>query len=243
MFVERFQKEGEEELFRINVRSIENPGIMLLRRNQGSIHRVFLIEGYNPLQLKRRLGEVEKQRRFDLLNVKYKIAVDLERRTAGFVLNPTYLPRAFVVHNWRVLDNDEQILETLNNPDFDHHSEVVLEADPGIDTSEPGLHIESTVEISRYTQNEIVIDVQTGRPGILVLSEWHYPAWKAWIDGEEVPVLRADHALRAVAVRPGRHQVRFAYCSDSVARGVAASVITILVMLAVSLVFHRRGRF
>ena len=243
MFVERFQKEGEEELFRINARSIENPGIMLLRRNQGSIHRIFLIEGYNPLQLKRRLGEVEKQRRFDLLNVKYKIAVDLERRTAGFVFHPTYLPRAFVVHNWRVLNNDEQILETLNSPDFDHHSEVVLEADPGIDTSEPGLHIESTVEISRYTQNEIVIDVQTGRPGILVLSEWHYPAWKAWIDGEEAPVLRADHALRAVAVRAGRHQVRFAYCSDSVTRGVAASAITALVILAVSLVFHKRGRF
>jgi len=241
--VERFRKEGKEELFRINARSIENPGIMLLRRNQGSIHRIFLIEGYNPLQLKRRLGEVEKRRRFDLLNVKYKIAVDLERRTAGFVLNSTYLPRAFLVHNWRVLDSEEQILERLNSPDFTPRTEVVLEADPGIDTSEPGSHIESAVEISRYTQNEIVIDIQTDAPGILVLSEWHYPAWKAWIDGQQAQVLRADHALRAVAVRPGAHRVRFAYRSDSLARGAAASAITALVMLAVSLVFLRRGKF
>ena len=241
--VEKFQNEGRDELFRINARSLEHPGIMILRRNQGSIHRIFLIEGYNPLQLKRRLGEVEKQRRFDLLNVKYKIEVDLERKRAGFNLNPTYLPRAFMVHDWRVLDSEEQIIETLNSVDFDHRAEVVLEADPGIDTPESGLHIESTVEISSYTQNEIVIDLRTAGPGILVLSEWHYPAWKAWVDGEEVNLLRADHALCAVAVRPGAHRVRLAYSSDSVARGAILSVITALVMLAAGLVFHRRGDF
>ena len=99
------------------------------------------------------------------------------------------------------------------------------------------------MRINRYNQNEILIDLQTNEPGILFLSELYFPAWKAWIDGQETEVLRANHAFRAVAVQPGFHQVRFEYRSESVTRGAAASGVTGLLILAVCLVFYRRGKF
>ncbi|MEA2062463.1 MAG: YfhO family protein [Gemmatimonadota bacterium] len=125
--VSRLREEGKRELFRINARHLEHTGIMVLRRNQGSLDRLFLIEGYNPLQLKRRLGHVETERRFDLLNVKYRIELDLERKSAGLAQRKGYLPRAFMVHRWQVVESDEGILALLNSPEFDHRNEAVLE--------------------------------------------------------------------------------------------------------------------
>ncbi|OGG00952.1 MAG: hypothetical protein A3F83_06450 [Candidatus Glassbacteria bacterium RIFCSPLOWO2_12_FULL_58_11] len=241
--VAAFQQEGKKELFRINARSLENPGIMLLGRNQGSLHRLFLLEGYNPLQLKRRLAEIEKERRFDLLNVKYMIAIDYEHRTAGFVQRKTYLPRAFLLRHWRVAGEDEKILAALNGPDFNYRGEAILETDPGIDTPAAGSHIESKVEITSYEQNEIEISTVSDIPGILVLSEWDYPAWKAWVDGEPAKVLRADYALRAVALREGSHKVRFAYRSASFDKGLLLSLLTALILLAAFIVFSVKGRF
>jgi uncharacterized membrane protein YfhO len=48
-------------------------------------------------------------------------------------------------------------------------------------------------------------------PGYLVLSEVYYPGWRAWVDGEEAPVLRANYAFRAVAVSAGNHTVRLVF--------------------------------
>ena len=237
------QQEGKKELFRVNVRSLENPGIMLLQRNQGSLQRIFLIEGYNPLQLERRLLELDKARRFDLLNVKYKIQVDYEKRRATLVPHDTYLPRAFFIGRWRVMEDSAAVIETLNRTDFDYRREVILERDPGIDTLVADAHIEADVEVTSYGQNEIAIRVNASGPGVLVLSEWYYPAWKVRVDGRETTVLRADHALRAVALPAGSHEVVFSYDSATFRRGVLASVLTALFLIAAAGVAVGRGRF
>ncbi len=238
--VERFQRELERELFRINARSLQYSGVMLLPRNSGSIHRLFLLEGYNPLQLKRRLGELEDvERRFDLLNVKYEIQVDMQQRQAGFAVNEDRLPRAFLVHRWRVVE-DERVLEVLADSGFDCRAEVVLERDPGIDSPPAAGHIEAEAEVARYSQNEIVVRTASGSPGVLVLSEWYFPAWRAWVDGRPVEVLRADHALRAVPLAAGEHEVRFAYRSGPFRLGAALTVSTALLLAGAALALSKR---
>ncbi|MCE5270167.1 YfhO family protein [bacterium] len=238
----QLKKELQTELFRINARSLENPGVMVLRRNQGCLDRLFLLEGYNPLQLKRRLGEVGLDRQFDLLNVKYRIVIDYQQQRAGLVPNPTCMPRAFLLSRWRVLQEDPVILATLNDSTFDYRGEAVLEKAPGIDSSKDQGHIETKAEVKRYSQNEITVETDSPAPGILVLSEWDYPAWKAWVDGSPQEILRADYALRAVALPAGRHSVRFAYESDSVRRGVLLSLGAALALAAFSLLSARWWR-
>lgn len=240
--VRNLRLELERELFRVNARSLDNPGIMVLRRNQGSLDRVFLLEGYNPLQLKRRLGEVDVPRRMDLLNVKYRISVDYQERRVGLELNPTYLPRAFMAYGWRIAEPDEQAIEILNSPEFDHRGEVVLERDPGIDSPAEPEHIESNVEIVSYGQNEILLEVNSPEDGILVLSEWDYPAWKAWVGDEPREVLRANHALRAIVLEKGVHSVRFAYSSDSFRTGLTISLALAVLTLVFSIAAARSGR-
>ena len=60
--------------------------------------------------------------------------------------------------------------------------------------------------------------------GILVLSDTYYPGWRAFVDGVERPILRANHVFRAVVVPTGAREVVFSYEPDSFRYGLLVSV-------------------
>ena len=66
----------------------------------------------------------------------------------------------------------------------------------------------ANVRMLSWSLHEIVLDVATDAPRLLVLSEVFYPAgWRATVGGEEAPILQVDHMLRGVPVPAGAHQV------------------------------------
>ena len=60
-----------------------------------------------------------------------------------------------------------------------------------------------TATITRYSPDEITIQATTDAPGLLVLSETWDAGWQATVNGAEATVYRANHTLRAVAIRAG----------------------------------------
>ncbi len=74
---------------------------------------------------------------------------------------------------------------------------------------------------------------------MLFLSDTYYPGWKAFVDGAEQPIYRADFVLRAVSVPSGVHTVRFVYDPLSWKLGLALSGFG-LVALALILIRLRR---
>ena len=77
---------------------------------------------------------------------------------------------------------------------------------------------------------------------MLVLSEVYYPAWKAYIDGRPAPIYRADHLLRAIPVPAGEHMVELRYESWTLRVGTAVSLLTGLMLVALTLARIRRPR-
>jgi hypothetical protein len=59
--------------------------------------------------------------------------------------------------------------------------------------------------------DSIRIDVRDSVGGILVLRDAFYPGWRAFVDGREVSVRRADFFFRGVDLGPGDHRVLFTY--------------------------------
>jgi hypothetical protein len=59
--------------------------------------------------------------------------------------------------------------------------------------------------------NSFTLDVRAEKPCLLRVSSGFYEGMEARVDGQVEPILRADHALLAVPVLPGRHVVEFRY--------------------------------
>ena len=70
---------------------------------------------------------------------------------------------------------------------------------------------------------------------ILVISQTHYPGWRAYVDTEEQPLMRADYALSAVAIGPGKHTVELRFTSRPVQLGLLLSAIAALLIGALAL--------
>ncbi len=75
--------------------------------------------------------------------------------------------------------------------------------------------------------------VEAGQPGYLVLSEVWYPGWRATVNGQPATVLRADYALRAVAVPAGTSTVHLWFAPESWRWGWMAFGLGVLLFLAV----------
>jgi hypothetical protein len=235
--VRQLQQQLEHEFFRINSRS-SRPGTtdlggrhMIFQKNQGSVHKLFLMEGYNPLRLKRQLID-RRKKALDILNVKYAIIVDEQTGRMGFGLNEGYFPRARMVYDYRVIADEETILQAMWNDNFNHAQTVILEQEAGVKKCETCDSVPWKAEITSYNYNEIKIDVTTERDGFLVLSEIHYPCWQASVDGKAATLHRADYALRAIEVPAGSHEVRCYYKSAAFARGAYISIFCLLVTAA-----------
>jgi hypothetical protein len=187
----------------------------------------------------------------DLLNVRY-IVVPAVAQPEQSVLrelkgaNPTLysddrvavlenrdaLPRAWIVHSARQVKQTET-LKLLDSGGVNPRLTALLERPPP-DLSRPDDPSSDHALIETYEADRIRLRTSTGASGLLVLSEAYYPAWRAYVDGRPVPLYVADHVLRAVPVPAGEHTVELRYESWSLRVGLAVSLISYLVLIALA---------
>ncbi len=182
-------------------------------------------------------------RRYDMLNVGYVIVRDGTPLPEEFVpvfdppeplavyRNPDPLPRAWTVAQARVVADADAAWAALQAEDFDPSREVILLAGEmpaglpaGLDRP-PG-----PAEVTGYGPNALWLEVGDGGPGYLVLSEVWYPGWRATVNGEPAPVLRADYGLRAVPLPGGPARVHLWFAPASLGLGAAGAVLGLLLL-------------
>ena len=137
------------------------------------------------------------------------------------------LPRARLVADVVVLP-DEQAVPHMLSPDFDPARQVVLSDPPPIDLT--GGEVVGSVEWIERHNNNMRLRVSADRPAVLVLADNWFPAWKARVGNEEVPVLRANHSLRAVPITAGEHTVEFYYESDELRWSLGLTLLSLAVV-------------
>lgn len=209
-----------------------------LEGNWGNLAHVQSVNGASPLVIghyARVRDALTKEREWELFNVKYAIidqdslSVPAEvvdsRSGLGRPLNLFRLadpaPRVWMVHRARVMD-DDSALAALADVAFDLHREAIVAEPVTVTESSAG----SSLRVSTYGPERIVVDVDASAAGLLMLSELDYPGWRATLDGAETPVVRADVALRSVVVPVGHHRVEMVFQPSSVWIGVGISGVT-----------------
>ncbi len=184
----------------------------------------------------------------DLLNVKYVVTTqhipnpnytlvyDDELR---IYRNDDYLPRAFVVYDAEVIEDDGRLLQRLQG--LDPRQRVLLSTSPPPEylktSSSTPVEAPAQTRIPSYGINDVVVEAELPRDGWLVLADSYFPGWKAFQQLEngqeqELDIYRADYNFRAVHLGAGQNVVRFRYTPMSLKLGVYASFIAAVVMLA-----------
>jgi Bacterial membrane protein YfhO len=148
--------------------------------------------------------------------------------------NRDALPRAWIVHSAKRA-TPEEALKLLDSGEVDPRQTALLEREPP-DLARTDDLSSDHASVTAYEANRIELETSTGADGLLVLSEVYYPAWKAYVDGEPVPIYRANHLLRAVPIPAGEHAVELRYESGALKTGVAISLLayTALVGLVIA---------
>ncbi|UCG33511.1 MAG: YfhO family protein, partial [Phycisphaerales bacterium] len=178
---------------------------------------------------------------FKILNVRYGVGRDPQTGEECLIERDDYLPRAYFLPRWRTLDNEDAVLEAMRRADFDPRDVVLFDQDPGVDFASSGGGGE--VSVTTYSPKRIVLEADVASDGFLVLSEMHYPGWHAYVDDNEVPVLRVDYLLRAVPLRAGRYdKIEVRYEPRSVTIGFVITAISAAALVATFLVVARRSR-
>jgi len=150
--------------------------------------------------------------------------------------NKDSYPRAFVVGEYKVINQSNKIIETMFSNNFDLRKEIVLEKNP---STNPTKDIRGDVKIIKYSPNLIEMEVATDKNAILFLSDNYYPGWNATVDNKKSEILRADYAFRAISVPTGKHTVKFVYDPQSFKLGVYSALLGIILIALSALKFRR----
>jgi hypothetical protein len=162
--------------------------------------------------------------------------------TAGLFENTRALPRAFLVRRARQVPAG-QMLDQLG--DLDPVEEVLTtDPPPAGFTGLPrvGAPPLPPVRVLAYTPERIALETEATEPAVLVLSDTFDRRWQSSDNGAPVPIVRADHALRAVFLAPGRHTVEFRYRQPSVFAGLGITLATLGALGVAAVVARRRDR-
>jgi len=154
--------------------------------------------------------------------------------------NPNFYPRGWIVHEVVVEESREALLRRLTDRAVDLRRVALLET-PLPQALREAAGSDDLVRFQSYEADRMTIDVTAESNGLLVLSEMHYPGWRASVNGERAEIHKVNGGLRGVLVPAGRSQVVLEYAPASVYAGGAATLLTLLGVLA-AWVLHRRRR-
>jgi hypothetical protein len=162
-------------------------------------------------------------------------------------INDEALPRAFVVSRADPLPDRAEVLSLLKQADFRRH--VWLEE---FHPSTPALlsHEEDIrpAEIKEYRPNRVAVRVHLDAPGYLVLTDIWYSGWTCSVNGEPVPLYRANYLFRAISLPAGDHEVVFSFLPQSYRKGRLITCLTLMLVAVAMLLalgystFRRFGR-
>src|SRR5205823_6088804 len=145
----------------------------------------------------------------------HEVVVDAHTR---LVDNERVLPRAFVPRHIVFADD----LEAMNREaDFGDRSWINAGGPSG--DRENGRGTITT----RPRKLGYDLDATMEQPGFIVISEAAWRGWRAYVDGQPVKVLRANHAFLAIYLPAGHHRVRLIFLPRSFVIGRTVTAATL----------------
>ena len=202
------------------------------------------VGGYSPAKLRRYQDIIDyyfagniNMNVLNMLNTRYVITQQ------GVQYNPEAFGNAWFVQNIEWVNNPNEEIAAIGNIDLLQKAVIDTcwrtKVSEGLAMTQP-----ASIRLTNYANpGNLFYESESSEDGLAVFSEVYYKTWKAFIDGKEVPVLRANYILRAIEVPAGKHIIEFR-CEDDLLLDtqIVSTIASCLVVLVIILllVFRRK---
>jgi len=239
-YIQAIENTGDNSIYRVlNLKQDGSLGSLNQNANYLSYFLMYDIYGYSgikPRSIQDYYDVLESPANptfWRMLNVKY-IIFDKEINSPDFQLiysgdktyvykNNSALPRAYFVDRVEKKAAIE-ILNMVKNSQFDPAKIAFIEEEISkIDIPDST----AFVQIEKFDDEDIQLNVKASGNNFLFLGDTFmsgetnyklfkvHTGWKAFIDGNETKMYRANHGFRGVVIPRGNHKVEFVYAPES----------------------------
>lgn len=191
------------------------------------------VGGYSPAKLSRYQDLIDhyfagniNMNILNMLNAKY-IIVPGQQGQPTVQQNPTALGNVWFVDEIKWVDSpDEEIaaLKEFNPKQTAYIDKEWLSSLTGWESLQYEKDSTASIRMTDYANpGNIFYESNSEKPHLAVFSEVFYKTWHAYVDGEEVPLVRVDYILRGLEVPAGNHTIELKCIDDIYLRGAKIS--------------------
>lgn len=180
----------------------------------------------------------------DMFNVRYLITQNRENSAEQIKRRSTAAGNAWFVDRVTLVNSNAEEMQAISSFNPKREAFVHEKFKNQLNISRIGNAENAEIKLVSYHPDTLKYEYTSPTSAFAVFSEVYYEkGWKAYLDGEEVPIIRADYILRALQVPGGNHTVTFIFAPETMRISNTISLIaSILLVLGLGFAVWRGVR-
>ncbi|SMG46389.1 YfhO family protein [Sphingobacterium psychroaquaticum] len=168
----------------------------------------------------------------DMFNVRYLITQNQQNGAEQIQRRSTAAGNAWFVNKVTFVKDNAQEMQAISSFDPTKEAFVHEEFKDKLNASRLGQPANAEIKLVSYHPDTLKYESTSPNDAFAVFSEVYYDkGWKAYIDGKEVPIIRADYILRALQIPGGNHKIEFIFAPASMRISSMISLIASIVLV------------
>ncbi|ERJ61459.1 YfhO family protein [Sphingobacterium paucimobilis] len=148
----------------------------------------------------------------DMFNVRYVITRDQDNGAERIQRRSTATGNVWFVDKVTFVKDNAQEMQAISSFDPAKEAFVHEEFKGKLDANRLGRPNNAEIKLTSYHPDKMEYEYTAPNDVFAVFSEVYYDkGWKAYVDGEEVPIIRADYILRGLQLPGGNHKIEFVF--------------------------------
>jgi len=161
-----------------------------------------------------------------MLNAKYILA---GLQANAVVPNPYADGAAWFVEDVKAVESPDEEIQQIGQVDL-AKTAVIDQSKFKIGAIEKDTTAQ--IKLVAYQPNKLNYEASAKSNSLAVFSEIYYPkGWKAFVDGKEIEILRANYVLRALQLAPGEHKIEFRFEPQAYIIGNKVMMVSSIILL------------
>lgn len=209
------------------------------------------VGGYHAVKLRRyddlinyyfsKSDTVKTPKILNMLNAKYMIFGDTQNPEV--VHNPFTNGNAWLVSEIEEAKNANEEIEKIGLVDTKKVAVIGKEDGAYFKDKKMAKDTLASIQLVKYEPNHLSFTSKSATSQLAVFSEIYYPhGWKMFIDGKEVPYIKANYLLRAVHVPAGNHTIEMTFQPEVIEKGkmISMSFLGLFIVLSIGGGYYSR---